>query len=220
MEDLLQLHSVPSLLVSNLLLLGNREGVDSKVVADASDHKNSPAEVHDQREDEVGVKVVELKLGADLRKTNAGKVSENSTANERHQHDSPHGEGLVRQVSENHLSGEATKDEGQGEADEEKMVLLHQSAVGREHPEGDGNGENGHRSPLEEDGRNGETILAAGADDVRNAEGNLGKDQRCDNNSDPDISESRLAEESGQARRVVSKQVVHGLGPNTRAVDS
>lgn len=220
MSDLLQLHGIPSRLVGNLLLLGNRQSVDSEIVADAGDNKNSPAEVHDQREDEVCVEVVELELGADLRKTNSGKVSEDRTTDKRHQHDGPHGEGLVRQVSEDHLGGETTKDKGKSEAEEKQMVLLHQSAVRRENPKGNGNGENGHGSPLKEDGRNRETILATGSDNVGNAKGNLRKDQRSDNDADPDVPESSLAENNGQAGGVVSQKVVHGLGPDTGAVDS
>lgn len=51
------LQSITSLLVGELLLLGDGEGVDAEEVADGVDNQESPSKVHDEGKDEVGPEV-------------------------------------------------------------------------------------------------------------------------------------------------------------------
>lgn len=102
-SGLMQLVGSLCRLVGNLLLLGNGERVDTEVIANAGNDEPSPAEVDNHGKDEVCPKVEQLELGADLRKAKSRQVSEKSTTNKRIQHDSPPGERLACQVSENNL---------------------------------------------------------------------------------------------------------------------
>lgn len=216
----MELRSVASQLVGNLLLLRNGEGVDAEIFADAAHNEESPAEVDNKSKEEVAPQVVQFEPSANLREAKSGQVAENSTADERPEHDSPVGERLVRQVGEDHLGCHATKDECQGQAEEHKMVLLHERAVRREDPQTNGNGIYGHRSPLKKDRGDGEAVLASRLDDVVHAERDLGKNERADDEADPDVSEGGLTEEIGQAGQVLAQEVVHGLSPDPRTINA
>lgn len=217
---LMQLGGIAGKLVGNLLLLGDGEGVDAQVVADARHHEPGPAEIDDHGKGKVGPQVVEFQLDANLGKSNSGKVSDDRTADERVQHNGPVGEGLARQVGEDHLGGEAAKDERHGEAEEDKVVVLHERAVRRKDPERNRDGVDGHGNPLEEDGQDGEAVGAAGLDNVEDAERNLGKDERADNETNPDVSEGSLAQKVSKAGEAAVQTESQRLSPDLRAPDT
>lgn len=92
-----------SRLVGDLLLLGNGEGVDAEVVANAGNNEPGPAEVDDHGKEQISPQVEKFELGADLRESETRQVSEDSTTNEGVQHGGPPGERLAGQVGENDL---------------------------------------------------------------------------------------------------------------------
>lgn len=221
-ENRPRLRSQKRLLVGELLLLGNGKGVDSEEVADAGDDEVGPTEVDNCGEDEVAVQVVQLRLGADGRDANDRKVGEARTSDERHKHDGPVRERLLGQVSKNHLGSEATKDEGHGQAEENEVVLGAKGRVRRVDPCANSEGEHCHRRPLQKDGSHRLATRATGLDDMKDAEGDMGREQGEDNHADPDVTDGGLAQQVSKAEHVLLvtlPKLNNGLGPDTRAVD-
>lgn len=211
----------PLQLVLDLLGVGYREAVDAEEVAYARGHEERPAEIDDEREDEVGAEIVLLGAGRDGREAEAWKVAEDGAAHERNQHDGPVREGLARQVREDHLCGHAPEDEGHGQAEEDEVVLAHERRVGRVQPGADGEGVDGHGDPFKEDGEDGESVATAGLDHVEHAEGHVTKDERADDDEDPDVADRVVADELVVAEEVLfADKIDDALGPDAGAVDA
>lgn len=102
-------------------------------------------------------------------------------------------------MGENDLGGEASKYERQSEAEENEVVLLHQGAIRRKDPGADGEGEASHGNHLGKNRENGETSALTSLNDIVYAKGDLGEDKRANDEGDPDVSESDVPQESGNA---------------------
>lgn len=217
---LVLLGSIPSLLERNLLILRNSQSVDAKEVADASDDQMCPMEVDNHGKEEIGHQIIKLQCGADRGKPEEWQVSNNRAANQWGQHDRPEWEGLVRQMGQNHLSRHATKNKGHGQAEEDEVVLLHQSAVWRENPGTSADSEDGHGRQLEEHREDWQVVLLAGANNVVDAKGDVCHSEEENEEANPDISERDFANKMGDALQMVSPDVRNRFRPDLRATDA
>lgn len=216
----MQLGRVAGLPVGNLLFLGNGQGIDAEVVAYGGDDKVGPAKVHDEGEEKVGPEVVQFQGGADGGQSQARQIAEKDAADERGEHDGPVGEGLARQVGEDDLGGQSAKDKGHGQAEEDEVVLLHEGAVWGVDPGADTQGEDGHGRPLGEDGQHGQTLLAASAGDVVEAEGNVADEEGQQDQADPYVAEGGLAKHGSEAGQSIAQGGGEGQRPDVRAPDA
>lgn len=217
---LVELRSITSKLVSNLLLLGDSQSVDAKERANASDDEMGPASVDNKGDKEVGPHVVKLQSSADLGEAKARHVGQDSTANKGPDHDGPVGERLAGKMGEDHLGGKASENKRHGNAEEYQVVVRHQRAVWRREPEANGRSKSNDSAPLHENGCNRKVVGVASFDDVVNAERNVGEDHGNNDQTNPDISERCLANHAMQTGQSVAKQVNDGLGPNLGTPDS
>lgn len=119
------LELVSSLSVGASLSRVDGQRSDTKEVADAGDHQECPSEVNDGGEEEVAPKIIEFEGRTDLRKAESRQVTEESTANQRPQHDSPEWEGLTGKVGEDHFCGHAAKDKRHCDTEQNQMVIRH-----------------------------------------------------------------------------------------------
>lgn len=183
------------LLVLQLLLVGNRQGIDAKEVADAVGHQERPAEVDNCRKREVGVQINQLILGRQRLEAEKGQVCQDGTSNERHQHDCPVREWLPRQMGKDHLGRHAPKDKRHGQAEEDEVVLAPQSCVRRVQPSSNRERVDGHGCPFEEDGQNWQLVAPPSLDDIVNAEGNMANHEGSNDDQDPNVANGVLADQ-------------------------
>lgn len=73
---------------------------------------------------------------------------------------------MTEKVSKDDLGCHAAKGEGEGQAEEDQVVLSTEGGVWRESPSGTGGSEDQDGSPFEENGENREVLLAAGLDNI------------------------------------------------------
>jgi len=102
-------------------LLGNRETVDAKVVADTCDDKMGPFSVNNSREDEVCAKIPEFDVcrywaERGTRNGEVRMVDEQSTSDHRCEHDRPVWEWLVGKMRQDDLGRHAAKHQRHSEA--------------------------------------------------------------------------------------------------------
>lgn len=208
-----------NLLVGHLLLVGNGKAVDAKEVADARGDQPSPARVDDERKHQVSPKVKVLELRGDSRKSKAGKVSDEGTSHQRPEHDSPEGEGLLGEMSENHLGGHAAKDEAHANTEEHQVVLGHQCRVWAIEPGTNAEGKNDDRSPLEEDRKKRLVARQASIDDIDDAERNV-EEHGANQEVDPNVLERGVAQVLfGQPEEAEQVEVIgQSFGPDFRAI--
>lgn len=200
--------------------MGNGEAVDAKEVANAGSDQPSPAGVDDEGKNQISPQVEVLEFGRDSRKSEAGKISEERTSDQRPEHDSPEGKGLLGEMSENHLGGHTTKDEAHANTEEHQVVLGHQGRVWAIEPGATAEGENDDRGPLEEDRKKRFAARPAGVDDVDNAKRNV-DEHGADEEVDPDVLEGGVAQVLfGQPKETEHVEVVgQSFGPDFRTVE-
>lgn len=207
------------LLVGHLLLVGNGKAVDTKEVANARSDQPSPARVDDEGKHQVSPQVKVLELRRDSRKSETREVSDEGTSDQRPEHDSPVGEGLLGEMSENHLGGHAAKDEAHGNTEKHQVVLVHQCRVWAIEPGANAEGKNDHRGPLEEDRKKRLVARQAGIDDVDDAEWNV-DEHGANEEVDPNVLEGGVAQilfvQPEEAEQV--EVIGQSFGPDFRAI--
>lgn len=210
---------LPPPLVLDLLLAGDREGVDAEEVADAGDDEVRPAEVHDEREEEVRPEVEVLGAGGDGREAEDGEVAQRGAADQRRQHDGPVGEGLARQVGEDHLGGHAAEDERHGQAEQHEVVLTPQRRVRAVQPRPDRERVHRHGRPLEEDGEHGLPPRPPRPHHVQHAERHVPEHERADDDGDPGVADGVFSDEVGVPEQVLGPagELDDGARPDVRA---
>lgn len=181
------------LFVGHLLLEGDGKAVDTKEVANARGDQPSPARVDDEGKHEVSPQVKVLELRRDSRKPETREVSDQGASDQRPEHDGPVGEGLLSEMSENHLGGHAAKDEAHGNTEKHQVVLIHQCRVWAVEPSANAERENDYRGPLEEDRKKRLVARQAGIDNVDDAKWNV--EEHGDNEEvDPNVLKGGVAQ--------------------------
>lgn len=181
------------LLVLQLLLVGDRQSVDAKEVADTVGHQERPTEVDNCRKDEVCVQIDQLVLGRQRLEAKKGQVCQDGASNERHQHDSPVREWLPRQMGKDHLGRHPPKDKRHGQTEEDEVVLASQSRVRRVQPSSNRERVDGHGRPFEEDGQDRQLVSSPSLDDIVNAERDMANHEGSNDDQDPNVANGVLA---------------------------
>lgn len=101
-------------------------------------------------------------------------------------------------MSEDNLCSHAPKHKGHGKAEEDEVVLDHESGIGRIQPGADGERIHCHWGPFEKDGSDREVFGTTGADDVRDAEGEMCTEEGGEDYGHPEIADGGSAEEIGK----------------------
>ena len=201
--------------------MGNGKAVDAEEVANACGDQPSPARVDDKGKQEVGPQVKVLELRRNSRESEVREVSKDGTSDQRPEHDSPEGEGLLGEMSEDHLGGHAAKDEAHGHTEKYQVVFGHQCRVGAEEPGADAEGKGDNRGPLEEDGEKRLVARQAGIDDVDDAERNV-EEHGANEAVDPNVLEGLVAQVLFvQAEEAEDLEVIgQSFGPDLRTKKS
>jgi hypothetical protein len=198
-------------------LLGNRQAIDTEVVANACDDEVSPTTVHDSREDEVCAEVPQLSLRRQGPKSRTGNgevrvVDEEGTSNHGCQHDRPVWERLVCEVSQDDLSRHASKDQGHGQAVQDQMVVLQQVRVRGSKPSHGGYSKDDQGSPFVDCG---EERLVPGSTCLCNVHqaGRYVGDEKCEeDDGNPKLLQCNVADLSLVGGKVVRKRSRPNLG--------
>lgn len=216
-------HGPCCLLVRHLLLVGDREAVDAEVVANARRDEVRPAEVGDTRKDKIGPQVHQLNFRRHGREAEARKIAENSSADQRPQHDGPVREGLAGEMGEDHLGGHPAKDEAHDDAEQDQVVVRADGRVRAECPGANAEREDGHGRPLEEDRQDGLVARLPRLDDIVDAKRNVPNEKRAGDEGDPDVAEAEISKELRRHPQradnvhAAGKDIDQALRPNSRA---
>ena len=97
-------------------------------------------------------------------------------------------------MGEDNLSRHATKDECHGDAEEDQVVIRHESRVRAVQPPANAEYKNGHGRPLEEDGKDRLAARLPSLDDVVDAERNVRKERR-NQDGNPEVNDRHLAQD-------------------------
>lgn len=117
------------LITSTRLVFLDSQASNAKEGANAIDSEKRPVHVRNEGEEEVAPQIEQLESSRDLREADAGEIGEHSTTVEWDGKGGPPGEWLLCQVEQDDLGGHATKDEADGDGEEDESVLLEESGI-------------------------------------------------------------------------------------------